>query len=849
MSNLEKNMIVLNELYPELVTWINAQPDNEWLRREGDNQLHASSGTVFLPMYPPEDPLQGLKEFDTLKWNKENVTVLIGMGIGHALNKILSQIEEGHHVVVIEPIGQIYRIAFDRYDFSGHIKSRALLFAPSKGDIDMVLSHLEAAKVVEDWAIFIELLTRTRSEYWKLADYTLEVLNQIQCNIGTVTSAGAKIADNDIATLPYVIRYRGVVELEGLYKGKPAICVSTGPSLERNIHILKDIQDKIIIIAVGQALRPLLAYDIRPDFICTVDFGEVNFTHFAGICDETVPLVTINKTYADLLKAYKGHKFISAGISPKFENTAQKVLKDMGELAQGGSVAHMAFGLAAVLGCNPIMFIGQDLAYPDKASHFSQADSGGKVEIIDGLIKWKVDDPRSKTLHNRDDIGMGSAQYVPGWWGNNVVTNTGLLTFITAMEKLISQFGGEVINCTEGGCHLEGTKRLFLQDAIKKYCKESIDKSVLTPLLTLHPDADKRIKETLPLLQSDIKNLESIIDNAEKGLVTDIKMRNTKSKGKLKKLLNQNAVHSVAAHELAKKLPTVELAILWASRKIQSRHLNIEAEEAKVLASRDKLLIRIDRNEIILKAARDAAKELIKTYKETEKTFIDYSEGKINLEPTGETTPPDLSDADYYLSIGNFAKPLLEARRLGNQEIINKAIAIRESKIEAAKKLQQEEINTRRNLLPRYSDLLAESRKYGQNKNMEKALEILNKAIELMPEKEDARWGLASTMLHLEKYNESIIIYEKLINDFPDNARYQFEYGQVLILAGSAKKGFEQISDAMLKTPEFDHFLGALAKLYSENNLTEEAKKAAEIHLKNYPHDIDIKNLLEKISL
>lgn len=362
MSNLEKNMSAINELYPELHKWINEQPDNDWIKRDGEDQLYVSSGTTFLPMYPPENPLHSLEQFDLMKWNKENVTVIIGIGIGHALNRILSQIEKGHHVVVIEPIGQIYRIAFDRYDFSEHIESHALLFAPTKADADMIFSHLEAYKVIEDWNIFVELITRTRPEYWKLADYVMEVLNQIQCNIGTVTSAGGKIADNDIATLPYVIRYRGVSELINLFQGKPAICVSTGPSLERNIHLLKDIQDKVIIIAVGQALRPLLAYDIRPDFICTVDFGEVNFTHFAGICDETVPLVTINKTYAPLLKAYKGHKFISASVSPKFENTAHGALKDMGELAQGGSVAHMAFGLAAVLGCSPILFIGQNLA-------------------------------------------------------------------------------------------------------------------------------------------------------------------------------------------------------------------------------------------------------------------------------------------------------------------------------------------------------------------------------------------------------------------------------------------------------------------------------------------------------
>lgn len=179
--------------------------------------------------------------------------------------------------------------------------------------------------------------------------------------------------------------------------------------------------------------------------------------------------------------------------------------------------------------------------------------------------------------------------------------------------------------------------------------------------------------------------------------------------------------------------------------------------------------------------------------------------------------------------------------------IINKAIAIREAKIEVAKKIQQEDKDSRRNLLPQYLDLLVESRKHGQGKDMDKALEALNKAIELMPEKEEARWGRASALLHLERYSEAVSAYDQLEKDFPDNIRYLFEYGQVLVLANRAIEGFQLIEKAMSITHEFDSFLGALAKLYAEKGLNTEAKEAALIHLEKYPHDIDIKNLIEKI--
>ena len=86
---------------------------------------------------------------------------------------------------------------------------------------------------------------------------------------GTVIGAGKEIAKNDIETFPYVVRHRGIAELQNLYKDKPAILVNTGPSLQKNIHLLmnKEVREKCIIISIAQALRILLAYGIEPNFI------------------------------------------------------------------------------------------------------------------------------------------------------------------------------------------------------------------------------------------------------------------------------------------------------------------------------------------------------------------------------------------------------------------------------------------------------------------------------------------------------------------------------------------------------------------------------------------------------
>ena len=65
--------------------------------------------------------------------------------------------------------------------------------------------------------------------YSETVNTVKDQVNQIQCNVGTVMGAGPEIAENDIKNLPYVFAQNGVNDLKGIFSGKPAIIVSTGP--------------------------------------------------------------------------------------------------------------------------------------------------------------------------------------------------------------------------------------------------------------------------------------------------------------------------------------------------------------------------------------------------------------------------------------------------------------------------------------------------------------------------------------------------------------------------------------------------------------------------------------------
>lgn len=445
-QNWNKNLKAIQTSNPELAIKLKESKDDcDWIQliksKNGDANMLINKGSEIFPAYNMENPTQEALDA-TAKMNlfKQHVSIIVGIGLGYLTNATLKKAEKGHRIVVSEPVMPMLKIALNRYDFSKVINKRELFIISSIEQTVYVLQAIASQYVIEGWLLTPDKYIKHRpDEYGDLLKIAGESLNQILCNTGTIAgAAGGIIADNDIACMPYVIRHRGVAELKGLFKDKPAILVSTGPSLAKNIHHLIDLKDRAIIICVGQAIRPLLAYGIRPDFSCTVDFGEVNYVHFKGLMDCGIPLVTINRTYAPLIRDWQGPKFIAATPVPGFEKMATGILSDKGFIEAGGSVAHLCFGLAQLLGCNPIIFVGQDLALGE-TSHIPLADAAGEVGVTaNGQIVWKVKDQR---CHLFGDVshGMGPVHSVEGYYGKPVLTNLGLASFKTVFQSIVER--------------------------------------------------------------------------------------------------------------------------------------------------------------------------------------------------------------------------------------------------------------------------------------------------------------------------------------------------------------------------------------------------------------------------
>lgn len=866
IETLNKNLEALEKSNLKLVEPIKEAKEPDWIEvvssKNGMPNLITKVEGKLVNIYDIDSPRKEAKALANINpAKKEDSTIIIGAGLGYALQEVLKKKDPFSKVVLIEPTPYMLKLCLSRIDFYDYLMNGELYIVSGNDMIEVsyVINSIDGNCMIENWNLIIDRYTRIRVlEYDSIITHTADIVNQLRCNTGTVASNGAVIADNDVVNLPYTLRHRGIIELAGLHQLTPAICVSTGPSLQQHIHLLKEAQGKAIIIAIAQALRPLLAFGIKPDFICTVDYGKPNMGHFDGLMDCDIPLICLNRTYAPILKRYKGPKFICATPTPGFENTAAGILRNKGFLEQGGSVSHLVLGTALHLGCDPITMVGLDLSYSNEmTSHTKQADAQGKIEIDEnGLLQWVIQDPRSPIYKKKNC--MGQACYVPGYYGKRVVTNIGLQSFITSFEFLVKkrkQMGDirTIYNSTEGGCHIIGTERISLKEFIETKCLVEPKKHNIDKLIPLSENADEEITNAIPLVSNDIRNLNDVINFSKKALKVNKKLSNHRNltKKEIKQLLKKNEELSNKANKASDKNCLVTLAIYGASRAIHTKKLEVKGKVRHLLRNENDFDIRLKRNEIILNAAFNAAKSLRRSYKTVLEILEKYDKTKdVKLLQEDKDIPINFKDVDTYFEAGNFAHPLLDAKRVLTHlndysdetqhkanDIILKAYKMRDEAIEKGKKMISEKSQD----LILYNDLIEQSKIEGRdNHNFDKAIELINKAIDLFPEKEEALWGLASTYYNLNRYEEALEIYEKLLKINPDNHRYFFEKCTTLLQMNNIVIALKELGKLMTVTKEYDYFLATVGDLYKESGVLEEAIEAYNEYLKIFPIDYKV---------
>ena len=455
MSFLEQNLAIMEIHDPELASLMRSDLDCSHIEVLPSHQSGVPIARVTLPsgekilLHNIEDPIgSAIRSAEQQEMKAGDVSILFGFGFGYMPRELAKKMEAKHPIIVCEMDPAILKTALEQVDLtavlaSDYIKILVGAQPPLKEWIyRLAVACLTAQVRVISYGPSVRL---NPQGYEQLQDIALKEHRGMNLNKNTMIRAGRQVMENLLRNLPDVLQSAGVKRLENLFQGRPAIVVSAGPSLEKNVHLLRELEGRAVIIAVDTSLRLLLPLGIKPDIVTTIDFNQANFQKFANVpIDPDISLVYHPGGYYESIQAFHGPKFTSSRVDNRIPAWLMQYVEDKGGIASGTTVAHQSFFLARHMGCDPIVFIGQDLAFPKNQVHASD------------LSLWNV---------NTDEMEM-----IEDIFGEPVGSMTSFKHAIYHFEKAFKETQATIIDATEAGAKKNGARPMRLRDVIEEYC-------------------------------------------------------------------------------------------------------------------------------------------------------------------------------------------------------------------------------------------------------------------------------------------------------------------------------------------------------------------------------------------
>lgn len=403
--------------------------------------------------------------------------VLFGYGQGYIFNELLNKIKgTDSKIIVIDPIFEVKTlkgINFVGLPMEEFTENFLLLYFGTTKEVKSIISP----------------------NYEKLCpEETKKVLHCIKNYImfktlsnNTVRKDAMLWNRNFIHNLGYLPEDRSLSILKNRFN-LPVVIASGGPSLQKQLNLLKENREKCIVIAAGSTINALVAEEIEPDFLISIDGKEINIHHYKHLNLKHSILIYSLQNLAAIREHYNKSAlyFLSSDMSGQKVQLERIMNTEIPIIEGGGSVANFALTIARYISTGPIALIGQDLAYTNNQTH---AKNHKWFKVIDeNFIKEK------------------SAFYTDGYYENEkVLTTPPFFSMKKRFEELLEFLPNTdtIFNCTEGGVNIDKMKKISFKDFIKSYMKE--DKSKIDIIGS--EGKPKKYKNVLGKLKGDLKEL------------------------------------------------------------------------------------------------------------------------------------------------------------------------------------------------------------------------------------------------------------------------------------------------------------------------------------------------------
>ncbi|HED6857340.1 TPA: motility associated factor glycosyltransferase family protein, partial [Campylobacter jejuni] len=421
-------------------------------------------------------------------------------GIGNAL--LIKNLSKHYkHLFVFESEIELFILALSTIDLSEELCSGKIYLVDIEEErVDIQLLILFDMKDMFEYLSLYEMFVNNvyykkfYEDIWHKADELCEknievIVRNLNSSLHIAFECYSHLLQNIPSMLESIPFQRILNERKNKFEN--AIVVSAGPSLAKQLPLLKAYQEKAVIFCADGALSMLEKEGIAPDYVTNLDFTDLAMKFFQNK-ENKLSLNILSCTTHPSLVHLVGNKSVILRDDPLYQRFN---LNDFGYIDTGTHVSHFSYTLALALGFKNIILIGQDLAFDEKGNSHSKGFSYG--EQFNG-------EKTVPTLKTQAYAGKGEVLTHITWNDYRIK-----LEYLFACNSKEAKF----YNATEGGARINFTEELSFKECCEKLLTKEKPKFDIPKSLTPNR-SDKLLVKFKEKIQKDQENAKRFLDDA-----------------------------------------------------------------------------------------------------------------------------------------------------------------------------------------------------------------------------------------------------------------------------------------------------------------------------------------------
>lgn len=384
-----------------------------------------------------------------------------GMGLGYHIEVFVKRFPEVKYTV-LEPFPEIAAqcLAVKKLSEIGGKSLRGFYTEDTAENTTQFLARF--VNSVKEQVLLIPLPSYQRifaERYHGFLKLFEEIVFAKRAYINTSLKFQQKWLSNTFQNFRFLLETPSIFNYKHFYN-KPAIIVAAGPSVMDEIENLRFIKENGLayIFAAGSGLHPLLNHHILPDAAFSYDPND-NTLVFRPVYEQhidSIPLCFGSSVGFSRLQDYPGPKYHFVlnqdTLAPYYLKNVHG--KPPEPIFDAPTISAVILQILCRLGCNPIILVGQNLAFR------------GEMRYASGISYYssKVTPKWMEGAYLVDDVS-----------GGKVYTNDSYRLMRESLEYFIQlNQDKEFINTTQGGVCIQGAPFIPMEEVIRRYLVERI---------------------------------------------------------------------------------------------------------------------------------------------------------------------------------------------------------------------------------------------------------------------------------------------------------------------------------------------------------------------------------------